>query len=52
MQGRVDGALAAAGRALGRAPDPEWMAQRIQISPALGPLRDDPRGQALLAGVR
>ena len=49
-QGRLDDALAAAARALGRAPDPEWMAQRLQIAPTLGPLRDDPRGQALLAG--
>lgn len=49
-QGRLDDALTAAGQALARAPDPEWMAQRIRISPALAPMRDDPRGRTLLAG--
>ena len=38
-----------ASRALRRATDPAWMAERLQISPAMRPLLTDPRFQALLA---
>ena len=49
QRGRVDDAIAAASRALRRATDPAWMAERLQISPAMRPLLTDPRFQALLA---
>jgi hypothetical protein len=48
-RGRVDEALAGAGRAIERAADPEWMAERLRISGALAPLHGDPRWQALMA---
>ena len=48
QRGHVDDAIAAASRALQRATDPAWMAERIQISPALRPLLTTPRWQALL----
>ena len=50
LEQRHTDAFAAAGRALRRATDPTWMAERLQISPALAPLRADPRWQALRAG--
>ncbi len=42
-------ALAAANRALARASDPAWMAERLRISGDLRPLHADRRWQALLA---
>ena len=48
-RGMFDDAFAAAERALHTATDPEWMAERMRISPALGPLHADKRWLALLA---
>ena len=51
-RGRVDDAIAAASRALQRATDPAWMAERLLISPAMRPVLTDPRCQRLLATYR
>ena len=49
-RGITELAFAAAGRALARATDPEWMAERLRISRSLARLQADPRWQELLAG--
>ncbi len=48
-RGLDDDAFAAAGRALYRATDSAWMAERLRMSPALEPLHTDLRWHTLLA---
>lgn len=50
--GRPDAALDAVERALARATDPGWMAERVQLSAWLVPLHADPRWSRALAAAR